>query len=86
MVHTQVCTHTKVGRSFRSLVLFALHQTAFYGNACCAAGRRIARELGPTAWTPPDVAADLTQEDFMKAVRKIAENKKLEGKVDYAKV
>lgn len=27
-----------------------------------------------------------TQEDFMKAVRKIAENKKLEGKVDYAKV
>lgn len=26
------------------------------------------------------------QEDFMKAVRKIAENKKLEGKVDYAKV
>lgn len=28
----------------------------------------------------------LTQEDFMKAVRKIAENKKLEGKVDYAKV
>ncbi|CAM9782934.1 unnamed protein product [Ectocarpus sp. 6 AP-2014] len=26
------------------------------------------------------------EEDFMKAVRKIAENKKLEGKVDYAKV
>lgn len=29
---------------------------------------------------------DVAQEDFMKAVRKIAENKKLEGKVDYAKV
>lgn len=28
----------------------------------------------------------ISQEDFMKAVRKIAENKKLEGKVDYAKV
>ncbi|CAM9572680.1 unnamed protein product, partial [Sphacelaria rigidula] len=26
------------------------------------------------------------EEDFMKAVRKIAENKKLEGKVEYAKV
>lgn len=26
------------------------------------------------------------QEDFMKAVRKIAENKKLEGKVEYAKI
>ncbi len=30
------------------------------------------------------VAAE--QEDFMKAVRKIAENKKLEGKLDYSKV
>ena len=26
------------------------------------------------------------QEDFMKAVRKVAEAKKLEGKLDYAKV
>lgn len=32
---------------------------------------------------PPVVAE---QEDFMKAVRKIAENKKLEGKLDYSKV
>lgn len=29
---------------------------------------------------------DSVQEDFMKAVRKIAENKKLEGKVEYSKV
>ncbi|CAM9382716.1 unnamed protein product, partial [Discosporangium mesarthrocarpum] len=26
------------------------------------------------------------EEDFMKAVRKIAENKKLEGKLDYGKI
>ena len=28
----------------------------------------------------------VVQEDFMKAVRKLAENKKLEGKLDYEKV
>ena len=28
----------------------------------------------------------VTQEDFMKAVRKVAESKKLETKLDYSKV
>ena len=28
----------------------------------------------------------VTQEDFMKAVRKVADMKKLEGKLEYAKV
>jgi 26S proteasome regulatory subunit T4 len=28
----------------------------------------------------------VTQEDFMKAARKVAESKKLEGKLDYSKV
>ena len=28
----------------------------------------------------------VTQEDFMRAVRKVTENKKLEGKLDYKKV
>lgn len=36
--------------------------------------------------SPQFFGVDLTHEDFMMAVRKISENKKPEGKVDYSKV
>lgn len=70
---TAIFAPSTQARNFSAWLIKPLLSILFFLLCCCCS----------LVFTMP-VAAE--QEDFMKAVRKIAENKKLEGKLDYSKV